>query len=85
VSADDLLSTLVSPTAPVARSAYDLRAVRLSSKQWRTMTGMGLRNIPGCENSDSVRNKFLAGALSASGVCAVVFGTDSPEHYRGHA
>lgn len=63
----------------------ELAELGLADEQtFRTMTGMGLRRIPGCAATDSVLNKYRAGALSAHGVMGVLFGSDSPQHHAGH-
>lgn len=36
------------------------------------LTGLGLRNIIGCENVDTIANKFAAGALTIEGCYAAI-------------
>jgi hypothetical protein len=80
---------------PHVCAARRLLAVGITADQFQTQTGMGLRNhsgfpelnLPGnesCEPRDTVLNKHAAGALNLTGVCGVLFGTDSPQHHRGH-
>lgn len=88
-SPDFLASMGVQPPTPnaatVDEAASALAERGLSVEQMATVTGSGRRNIDGCENSDTVLNKFRAGALSVTGVMGAVFGVDSPEHHRGFA
>lgn len=56
----------------------------LTDDQWATRTAAGLRNHPGCDNTDTLAAKYRAGALTAHGVMAVLFGTDSAQHHTGH-
>jgi hypothetical protein len=66
------------------RKRETLPDIGITAEQWQQTTGKGLRNLPNVRNTDTLENKYLAGALSAAGVCAVLFGTDSPQHHAGH-
>lgn len=66
------------------KARSELLALGLTPEQFRTQTGAGLRNVYGCFNTDTVLAKYAAGALSAYGVMGAVFGSDSPQHHRGH-
>jgi hypothetical protein len=81
-TADTLLSRMID--GGVDRSRTELPEIGLTDAQWAKVTSKGLRNQPGCANTDTVARKYLAGALSAVGVCGDVFGTDSPQHHAGH-
>jgi hypothetical protein len=87
--ADLLLSEMIAPasnarTLPMVEARRLLLAAGLSPDQLDKVTGFGLRNRDGCENVDTVLNKYAAGALSLVGVMGDVFGSDTPQHHRGH-
>lgn len=78
----DVLST---DAAPKDQAEQDLHRLGVSVEQMQKMTGFGRRNIPGCKNTDTILNKYRAGALSAVGVMGDLYGLDSPQHRAGHA
>lgn len=80
--AQEMLDSIIYSKEPVARD--DLPDIGLTDDQWQKTTGAGRRNISGCENVDTLANKFKAGALSEQGVCAEAFGLDSVQHHLGH-
>jgi len=57
----------------------------LTPYQINQVIGFGLRNLPGCQNEDTILNKYQAGSLSMFGVMGVLFGGDSPQHHTGNA
>jgi hypothetical protein len=70
-----------------------LKAIGLTDDQLIRLIGGGRisnSNIgaflaPGvCELFDTVLAKHRAGALSLTGICGAIFGTDSMQHHRGH-
>jgi hypothetical protein len=61
-----------------------LRSLGITDEQMVKITGFGHRRGYACFPDDSIVAKFAAGALSAIGVCGVIFGTDSPQHHNGH-
>jgi hypothetical protein len=88
--ADMLLSEMIAPASstrglPMGEALRLLLAAGLTEAQLSKITGFGLRNRDGCENVDTVLNKYAAGALSLVGVMGCVFGSDTPQHHRGHA
>lgn len=69
---------------PYAEAVADLLARGITHEQMIQITGFGSRRTPGCFPDDAIVAKYAAGALSATGVCGIIFGTDSIQHHRGH-
>lgn len=62
----------------------------LTDEQMNTRTGMGSRQIArwmgrDVQAEDTVLAKYAVGALSETGVMAVLYGVDSPQHHAGTA
>lgn len=81
-SADEMLDSIIYNQPPTTHD--DLPDLGLTEEQWSQTTGFGRRNIDGCDNVDTLANKYRAGALSEAGVMGQVFGTDTPQHHLGH-
>jgi hypothetical protein len=67
----------------IEQAIKELRAIGVTTAQMGTLTGFGLRHVPGCQPVDWILNKYAAGALTRYGVMAVLYGVDSPEHHAG--
>lgn len=85
---DDMLQRMIFQNPPevieVATARRVLLAAGLTLEQLNKLTGFGRRHDVNCAPTDTVINKFAAGALSIYGVMGDVFGSDTVQHHRGH-
>jgi hypothetical protein len=72
------------PSEAIQIARETLRSLAVTDEQMQQVTGFGLRRLGLCKPEDTVLHKFAAGALSAVGVMGAIFGSDSPQHHRGH-
>jgi hypothetical protein len=76
--------TQTAPTKSVEAATAELLALGVTIEQISEVTGFGHRHGYDCKPEDTRLNKYRAGALSARGVMGDIFGTDTPQHHRGH-
>lgn len=72
------------PTKTIEAAQSELLALGVTIEQISQVTGFGHRYGYDCKPEDTILNKYRAGALSVIGVMGTIFGTDTPQHHRGH-